>query len=238
MKNKLLIIVWPTALGKTDLGLILAKKFNVELIACDSRQIYRGLKIGTGKGDEKIRLYDVADPKKQYSVAEYVKDAHQAIEEVLDQGKLPIIVGGTGPYLRGLLGGIYTMSTPPDEKLRGELEKLYLEDLQDRVAAFSPTSFSGMNNSDRKNKRRLIRKIELLYMNPYIVNKQNKNSRPTTKYDILKVGLTAPRAVINSRIDQRVLLRLEQGMVNEAKSLYEEGLSFKRMKELGLEYGV
>lgn len=237
MKSKILVIVGPTALGKTELALAMAKKFNGELITCDSRQVYKGLNIGAGKGDEKVRLYDVADPKGQFSVARYVREAGKAIKEVLREENLPIIVGGTGLYLRGLLGDIETIKIPPDKGLRRRLEKLPVGELQRKVAELSPTAFSEMNDSDRKNKRRLVRKIELLSMNPYIYNRSNKKDK-VPKYEVLKIGLTTSRPVINSRIDQRLLLRLNQGMVDEARKLHREGLSFKRMKELGLEYGV
>lgn len=232
-----MVILGPTALGKTELALEVAGQFDGELIACDSRQVYRGLKLGVGKGEERVWMYDVVDPKKQYSVVEYVKDATKVVEDILGRGKLPIIVGGTGLYLRGLLGEIADVDVPPNEKLRRELEKLPINILQSRVATLSPIIYQGINRSDLKNKRRLIRKIEQLSMYPYM-DKFQRSKIKSRKWDVLKIGLIAPRPVLNARIDQRVLSRLDQGMVAEVVYLHKSGLSFNRMKELGLEYGI
>ncbi len=239
MKNsKVLVILGPTAIGKTKLGLSLAKRFSGELVACDSRQVYKGLRIGTGKGSEKVIMYDVADPKKQYSVAVYVKNATQAINGVLERGRLPIIVGGTGLYLRGLLGEIPDIHVPRSGKLRKSLSGLSVQELQRRVAVLSPTAFEGMNTSDRVNERRLIRKIEIVSMYPYTNNISKLPNSPPHPWDVLKIGLSAPRPLLNSRIDSRLASRVNQGLIKEAEELYKNGLSLERMKDLGLEYGV
>ncbi len=252
--NKLLVILGPTATGKTDLGLSLAKKLNGELIACDSRQVYKGLDIGTGKlpGEKvkvekgegywvldgvKIWLYDVVDPKKQYTVVEYIDDAKKAVENIIKRSKLPIIVGGTGLYLRGLLEGFSNLGKPVDLKLREELEKLSLQQLQGRISTLSPIQFEKLNNSEKNNKRRLIRQIELISMYPYIST--NTELLGLSKdFDILKIGLTAPRSDLNQRIDLRIISRINFGMIKEALDLKNRGVSTKRMKELGLEYGI
>lgn len=255
--NKVLVILGPTATGKTDVGLKLAQKLNGELISCDSRQVYNGLDIGTGKeaSDKsqessikkdkcfweidgvKIWMYDVCDPKKQFTVKDYVIHAEKIIEDIIERGKLPIIVGGTGFYLKALLEGIPNLEIPVNKKLRGELEKFSLEDLQEKLKKLSLEKWEQLNNSDKNNKRRLLRSIELLFMNPYINNNQVKITN-NQKYDALKIGLTAPREVLNKRIDLRVISRIDQGMIEEAKNLHQNGLSFARMKELGLEYGM
>jgi tRNA dimethylallyltransferase len=220
--RKVLAIVGPTA-----------------LIACDSRQVYKGLKIGAGKGEEKVWMYDVAAPKRQYSVASYVREATKIIDS-LREDKLPIIVGGTGLYLRGLLGEIDSLDIPPDPKQRQELEKQDVGELQGKVAALSPTYFQKMNSSDRNNKRRLVRAVELLKVNPYIGTKPQSSidKSRADRWEVLKIGLIAPLPVLDERINQRVLSRLALGMVDEARALHSKGLSFKRMKELGLEYGI
>lgn len=254
--NKLLVILGPTATGKTDLGLFLAKKFNGELVSCDSRQVYKGLDIGTGKlpnstyevkrtrprrsvweiDGVRVWMYDVVDPKVQYTVADYVKDAQEVISTITKRGKLPIIVGGTGLYLKALLDGLPNLAIPVDQSLRRELSKLTLTKLQKKLQLLSSTKWKRMNQSDRQNKRRLLRSIELILMNPYISTK--KRTGLANKFNILKIGLTAPRKVLYRNADLRILTRLDQGMIKEAKNLHQRGLPLTRMKELGLEYGV
>lgn len=235
--RKLLVILGPTATGKTDLGLILAKKFNGEIVSCDSRQVYRGLDIGTGKYPSqkskvksKIWMYDVADPRKQYSVFNYVKDANKVIDEIIKRKKLPIVVGGTGLYLKALLEGLTNLSIPVNKKLRNSLSKLSLKQLQNKLQKLLPKKWQDLNQSDRQNPRRLIRAIELVGLKPNFAKTQN--------FDALKIGLTAPRDVLYKRADRKVLARIKQGMIEETIKLHKKGLSFKRMRQLGLEYGV
>lgn len=254
--NKIIVILGPTATGKTDVALKLARKYNGELVAADSRQVYRGLDIGTGKmpsGSEKwkvrsgkgsweinrvkVWMYDVVNPDVQYSVADYVKDAEEVIEDIFKRGKVSIIVGGTGFYLKALLEGLSNLSVPVDKELREELEKLSLLELQEKLMSLSPIKWKNLNESDRKNPRRVLRSIELIKMNPYMgrISKYNKKIQ---RWDVLKIGLTAPREVLYKNVDQRVLSRFDQGMLKEAEDLHKNGLSTVRMKQLGLEYGV
>ncbi|RJP46667.1 MAG: tRNA (adenosine(37)-N6)-dimethylallyltransferase MiaA [Armatimonadetes bacterium] len=260
--KKLLVILGPTATGKTDLALRLASLAQgqdplfpqCELISCDSRQVYKGLDIGTGKlpggkaivkkGDGfweinsiKVWMYDVVDPKVRYTVKDYMEQAQKVITDIHRRGKLPIIVGGTGLYLKALLEGLPNLAVPIDLKLRGELEKLSLLQLQEKLRVLSPARWKNLNESDRKNPRRLLRSIELVHMYPYARISQISKLK-SRNYNILKVGLTAPRQVLKERIFSRLLTRLDQGMIKEAEILHKEGLSFERMKELGLEYGM
>lgn len=255
--KKILIILGPTATGKTDLALKLAKKFNGELVSADSRQVYRGLDIGTGKlplrqaqgkqvkkgkyywkiNEIKIWMYDVVSPKKQYNVAEYVKEVGKIVEQIISKGKLPIIVGGTGLYLKVLLEGLPNLKIPIDLNLRRKLSQLSLEKLQVKLQELASAKWDKLNNSDRNNKRRLLRSVEIAYMYPYI-NKSQISNIKYQKDNILKIGLTTPRSILNKLIDARVLFHLNQGMVEEAVELHHQGLSFKRMHELGLEYAV
>lgn len=247
-----MVILGPTATGKTDLGIFLAKKFNGEIVSCDSRQVYKGLDIGTGKlpgkdveyerGDGfwiidgiRVWMYDVADPKLQYTVANYVQDVGRAIDQILKLNKLPIIVGGTGLYLKALSEGMSNLSVPTDAKLREELSILTLKQLQEKLKAFSPGKWEKMNSSDRNNKRRLLRSVEIEYMYPYR-DTRKKFTGITDKFNILKIGLMASKENLNKRIDLRVLSRLNSGMINEARRLQEGGLILDRMRELGLEY--
>lgn len=263
--NKLLVILGSTATGKTDLGLYLAKKFNGELVSCDSRQVYTGLDIGTGKMPNlesrimnhesrikkqknyweidgiKIWMYDVVEPSIQYSVYDYIKDSEKVIEDIIKRGKLPIIVGGTGLYLKGLLEGFFNMSIPVDIKFREVLEKLDKQKLQKKLQGLSKEKWESLNYSDQNNPRRLVRAIELS------VSQGKGESLPAGKagvkgkvnnFIILKIGLTAPKEVLYERVDKSVIKRIGAGMVEEAKSLHQAGLSLDRMRKLGLEYGV
>lgn len=246
-KKPLLVILGPTATGKTDLALHLAKKFNGELISSDSRQVYKWLNLGTGKlpnGEVNVVkrngyweingitvwLYDVADPKKQYNVALFVQDANRAIEKIFKRGKLPIIVGGTGLYLKALLEGLSNLSMPIDKKLRKKLERLTKIELQEKLQEISLKRWEELNPSDRQNPRRLIRAIELSGIQKTKLIKPN--------YQTLKIGLTATREVLYEKVDKRVMSRINQGMLDEAKKLHKKGVSLNRMKQLGLEYGV
>ncbi len=254
--NKLFVILGPTSTGKTDMALNLAKKFNGELVSCDSRQVYKGLDIGTGKmparyvkvkKDErswemdgiKVWMYDVVSPKIQYTVADYVKDASGVIRDIQESGKLPIIVGGTGLYLKALLDGLPNLSVPIDQKLRKGLEHLNLNQLQKKLKEISSKRWGIMNNSDQQNPRRLIRAIELeLGKENREVERRLGTQGLTKEFNILKIGLTAKREILYRRSDERVLNRIKLGMIEEAERLKSDGLSFKRMKQLGLEYGV
>lgn len=259
-KSRVLVILGPTATGKTDLALNLAKKSNGEIISCDSRQVYQGLDIGTGKlpagkfriqnpefrirkqdrlwemDGVKIWMYDVVSPKKQYTVFNYVNGATKIIQDVTSRGKLPIIVGGTGLYLKALLYGLPNLGIPVDQKLRNNLGKLSLFQLQNKLQSLNLQRWKKMNDSDRNNPRRLIRAIELSLVAP-------EKQPQTTTYHLspityLKIGLTAKREALYKRVDERVVNRINQGMVDEAKILHETGLTFKRMYQLGLEYQV
>jgi tRNA dimethylallyltransferase len=253
MDKKILCVLGPTATGKTDLAINLAKKLDGELVACDSRQVYKGLDIGAGKSPSdkskikcqklknfwvvdgvKIWMYDVVSPTKRYDVAQYIKEASKVIEKIVDENKLPIIVGGTGMYLRYLIHGLSSIEA--NIELRAELEKMTLGEVQKKLIALSPTYFENLNESERKNKRRLIRKIEIL--SDHNGEKKKLTTPLLERFKILKIGLSAKRELLNKRINQRVVSRIDQGMIEEAEKLYKSGLSFKRMVELGLEYGV
>lgn len=248
--SKLLIITGPTATGKTDIALKLAKQLNGEIIACDSRQVYKGLDLGTGKlpGQEvkfsrhdkhwlidgvKVWGYDLVEPTIRLTVKDYLDFVNPIIAQLQDDHKLPIVVGGTGLYLQGIVEGFDNISDIQDPLLRTSLESLSLNDLQQRLQTVDNQVWQSLNQSDRQNPRRLIRKIELV-MYPSI----NTSDNHISTYDVLKIGLTAPREILNQRIDQRLDQRIEQGLIKEAERLHKQGLSLSRMKELGLEYGV
>lgn len=263
--KKVIVILGPTATGKTDIALELAKKFNGELISCDSRQVYKSLDIGTGKlptssvilsplteygvnsaknlikgegfwemDGVKVWMLDIADPKKRYTVFDYINDAEKVLEDIFKREKLPIIVGGTGFYLKALLEGLDNLIIPRDKKLRIRLEKLSISKLQEEFKKISGAKFEKLNNSDRNNPRRLIRAIELLSQKP---NKKNVDAK-SKDLDVLKIGLTTRREIIGKRIRDRILHRLDKGMIEEVTNLLKNGLSIVRLKELGLEYSI
>ncbi|MBI3103664.1 tRNA (adenosine(37)-N6)-dimethylallyltransferase MiaA [Candidatus Daviesbacteria bacterium] len=254
--NKVLVILGPTATGKTDLALQLARQFAGELVSVDSRQVYAGLDIGTGKISNfkfqisnfskhknywevdgvKIWMYDVADPNKQYTVYDYVKDADRVIGDIKERGKLPIVVGGTGLYLKALLEGLPNLAIPVDKKLRKQLNKLTVDQLQEKLKNLSFERWQKMNDSDRQNSRRLVRAIELSL--DHIDPRSRLPRHFVSCNDVLRIGLTAPRDILYERVDERVVSRINQGMIEEAKRLHESGLTYARMKQLGLEYGV
>ncbi len=219
--NKLLIICGPTATGKTTLAVKLAKEFNGEIISADSRQVYKGMDIITGKdrpAGVKIWLYDVVEPSQKFSVADYYQLAWKAIEDVWKGGKLPILVGGTGFYLQAVLKGIGTMGIGPDWDLRQKLTNYSINELTDYLNKISPGRWERMSESDRKNPRRLIRAIEVAK------NRQSLtlNHKPLN-FDSLVVGLTAPYEVLYERIDKRVKERMKMGAEREVKKLLNQG---------------
>lgn len=251
--NRLLVILGPTATGKTDLALSLAKKFKGEIVSCDSRQVYKGLDIGTGKlpardvaferherywmmDGIKVWMYDVVDPDMRYDVYKYHHDAIKAIREIWDKGLLPIAVGGTGLYLKAILSDFSDFSVKPDRELRTQLSGYSIEDLQSKLKSLSSELWNNLNNSEKHNKRRLTRKIEIL-MSKERINYISERSK-YGEMRVLKVGLTARKDVLRQRIDERVVKRVNLGMLEEARELYHKGLSLERMKELGLEYGM
>lgn len=203
--KKVLIICGPTGTGKTKLAIELAKAMGGELINADSRQIYKGLDALTGKDrSEEIRiwLYDVVSTDEASTVSHFVKLAHHAIFDIHKRGKLPIVVGGTGFYIRALTQPFETIAIPPNWPQRKHLETLSLDALQKLV---DPKRLARMNESDSKNPRRLMRAIEVAVSAQHIV-------QPIPSYDALWVGLTVSLAVLKERISERVSGRFEKAV--------------------------
>ncbi len=248
-KPKVIAIVGPTAAGKTSLSIALAKElkklgFKPEIISADSRQVYKGLDIGTGKVTKKEmagiphHLIDVISPKKQLTVDDFTKRAHKVIGKLSSQKgghpyePVPLIVGGTGMYVDSLLGRMVFPNVPPNETLRAELEEKATEELFTMLKKLDPER---AKNIDQKNKRRLVRAIEIAHAlgaSP----KGGPQLQGEGHYDVLWLGVKTSDDTLRKNIHMRLFARIRQGMVAEAKKLHAQGLSYARMRELGLEY--
>lgn len=237
--NQLLIICGPTATGKTSLALKLAKKLNGELISADSRQVYKGMNIGTGKdipkffkfqlsnlqflkkkipfygNGTKMWGYDLVNPSDDFSASHFTQIAWIIIKHLWKQNKLPIFVGGTGLYLSSLLKPPRSLHIPINKKLRKGLSSLDVSALQQELNRLNPKRFRQMNQSDKNNSRRLVRAIEIASLNQSSVIKHQIN--PTS--NVCWIGLTAPLTKLDKHIDERVLDRINLGMTKEVKAL-------------------
>jgi len=233
--KKIVVIVGPTASGKSGLAVMLAKKFGGEIVSADSRQVYKGLDIGTGKVTRKEmtgvphHLLSVASPKRVYTVTDFVADARTVIAGIVARGKLPIIAGGTAFYIDALLGDTSPAPVPPNKKLRRALEKETTHALVVRLKNLD-THFA--EKIDKKNRHRLIRAIEIADALGHVPPLEKNRF-----YDALKIGIRMPNDVLQEKIHTRLIARMKKGMVAEARQLHENGLSYARMKSLGLEYG-
>lgn len=233
--QKLVVILGTNASGKSDLGIRLAKQFGGEIISADSRQVYRGLDLGSGKvtpaqaAAVKHHLIDVADVSEYYSLAQYQRAAYGAIDSVAAAGKQPFLVGGTGLYLSAIVEGYQLVDVPPNDQLRADLESLPLPQLVERLEKSDPDAASRI---DRSNRRRLIRAIEIAAAG-FTHSAARKNS---PRYDCLQLGLTWPREILVERIEKRLRDRLAGGMIDEVAGLRSRGVSDLRLDKLGLEY--
>lgn len=235
--TKVLVIVGPTASGKSALGVELARVLGGEIISADSRQVYRELNIGTGKITKREmkgvphHLIDVASPKRVFSAGDYVKTARAAIDSISRRGKLPIVVGGTGFYIDSLLNRVSLPNVPPNPRLRAILNKKTAAELFRVLKKLDPKRAKMMDTpSERNNTVRLIRALEVAK------SKDSPRQNYGPQYDVLWLGVTIPDNQLRAKIDSRLKQRIRKGMVQEARNLKRKGVSLKRMRELGLEY--
>lgn len=219
MSKKILIISGPTATGKTDLAIKLAKKFNGELVSADSRQVYKGMDIGTGKDHPrgiKIHLVDVIKPNQSFSVAQYQKLVFEKIKEIQSNGKLPIMVGGTGLYINSIINSqTETFSIKPKPFLRLFLNHFSVSGLQKIYKLLDCKAFNNLNNSEKHNPHRLIRKIEINLFVPKKMVTENQ----VLFNDYLHISLTAPSDYLYQKIDTRVKTRFDAGLLDEIRGL-------------------
>ena len=217
--KKLLIICGPTATGKTKMAFALAKRLNGELISADSRHVYRELTILTGKDlpvdGTKIWATDVTSITESYSVSQYRIHARACIDAITSRSKLPILVGGTGLYIRSVIAAIDTASVPRSSDLRKELEAQSVSQLQRTLQALDQTKWEKMNASDRMNPRRLVRAIEVATWHA----KHGLSQDQTPQFDVLWIGLRASPEELRKNITRRVRGRFDQGVVDEVKRL-------------------
>ena len=234
---KILAIVGPTATGKSDWAVFLAKKFNGEVISADSRQVYKGMDLGSGKISKKEMqgvkhyLLDVASPKAaSYNVTKFKAAAEKAIAHILKNKKLPIICGGTGFWVDALCNNQAFSEVPPNKSLRLKLSKESTEKLFAMLSKLDPKR---AKNIDSKNKRRLIRALEIIQFSKGPAYSNFKNP---AKYKTLYIGLDMLDEELMQKISKRLDLRLKKGMIKEIQRLHKEGVSWKTLENFGLEY--
>lgn len=246
-KPKVIVICGPTASGKTSLSISLAKKINGEIVSCDSMQIYKEMDIGSAKPtveemqEIKHYLVDFVSPEKRYSVSEYKEDASKAIEEIINKGKTPIIVGGTGLYLNSLIYNIQYNEMEVDLNYRRELEKeaeeYGLEVLYNRAKEIDPEAMEKVSANDKK---RITRVLEIYNATGRNKTELEKKSRKEVPYNYLIFGINMERSILYDRINKRVDIMLEQGLIEEVKNLINkysnmptamQGLGYKEVKE-------
>ena len=239
MKPKIVVILGPTATGKSNLAVQVTKKINGEIISADSRQVYKGLDIGTGKITQKEmkgiphHLLDVASPKRKFTVVEYQKKAIYAIADIVKRGKIPIICGGTGFYIDAIVKGTIFPKVSPNLKLRKILKKKKIEELFKILIKLDKRRAKDIKDKNElNNKVRLIRAIEIAKA----LGKVPKITEELPPYKFIKIGLYLPPDILKKKIEKRVKKMFADGLLNEIKKLKKSGISEKRLKEFGFEY--
>jgi tRNA dimethylallyltransferase len=227
----LLVVLGPTASGKTMLAVRLAEVLGGEIISADSRQVYRGMDIGTGKdlgeyGDVPYHLIDVIDPGEEFSLFRFQRLFYQAFRDIHTRGKMPVVAGGTGLYLEAILQGYQLAEVPENPSLRAELEGKSLEELAGRLRGSSPRLH---NTTDLLDRNRLLRAIE-------IAEHGDAGNDPLPEISPVILGLRWERDLLRRRITQRLKDRLQQGMIEEVRELHRQGVPYERLELFGLEY--
>ncbi len=235
--NKVIVILGPTASGKSGTAIKLAKKFNGEIISADSRQIYRDMDIGSGKitkAEQKLAphyLLDIVSPRTDYSVAKFKKQAEKIIADILKRNKLPIICGGTGFWIQAIVDNINFPEVKPNWKLRKELSQKSTKEL---FARLKKMDSSRARNIDAKNKVRLIRALEICSTLGKVpdISQQKKNA----KYNFLQIGIRHSKETLHQRIELNVEKRMRVGMIAEVQKLHNSGITWQKLRSFGLSY--
>ena len=231
MQGKLIAVMGTNASGKSGLGIELAARYGGEVVSADSRQVFRGLDLGSGKiTPEEAKgvphhLIDVCEPGEFFSMADFQRMAYAAIDDILTRGKIPFLVGGTGLYVDAVIDGYELSEIEPDLELRAHLETFETPVLYAMLKEKLPDT-----QIDPKNRNRVMRALERLAADDY------HPGRRSPRYQVLKLGVTWPREILKQRIDERLERRLNQGMIDEVKGLMDAGVSTEFLTKLGLEY--
>ncbi len=237
MRNKVIIVTGPTATGKTSLGVQLAQYFNGEIISADSRQVYKGFDIGSGKdiseystinGNVPYHLIDIVEPTYSYNLMDFCRNANDTINKIYNNHKVPFIVGGTCLYLKALISGYTLPGPPPNEDLRQNLYKKTTSELEELCQKHGVDFYA--NKEEKNNKTRLIRAIEKG------INLEQSLDITHIDVDFLVLAPYYHRKVVHQRIEERLTIRFENGMIEEVEKLHEKGLSWERLEYFGLEY--
>ena len=230
---KLIVVLGTTACGKSGLGVALARKFDGEIVSADSRQVYKGLDLGTGKiTPEEMQgvphhMLDVVEPNQPYSVADFQAGAYAAIDGILARGKVPFLVGGTGLYVRAVTEGFTFTDARPDPALRAELEGKTTEELYALLREKTGVTLTG---GEENNRHRLMRSVEKALSGRW------ESPPPRPRYECLLLGVTYPRETVCRRIDERLQARIDAGMIEEVAGLRARGATDAFLEGLGLEY--
>ena len=231
MKPKLVVIEGTNASGKSGLGVALAANYGGEVVSADSRQVFRGLDLGSGKiTPEEMQgvrhhLIDIAEPNDFFSMHDFQRLAYEAVDDVRARGRTPFLVGGTGLYVASVTDGYVMSDTEPDLEYRAYLETMDTPKLYEMLRELRPEM-----EIDEKNRNRVMRQLEKIH------DGDDHSAPNAPRYDCLKLGVTWPRPVLRARIDERLDRRLEQGMIEEVQGLLDRGASVEFLKKLGLEY--
>ena len=228
---KLIVIEGTNASGKSGLGVDLARAFGGEIISADSRQVFKGYDLGSGKITPKEmqgvphHLIDICESNEFFSVHDFQRLAYRAIDDILARGRLPFIVGGTGLYVASVTEGYVMSDRAPDLNYRAELEKLSTPELYAQLMEQAPDA-----QVDARNRNRVMRMLEKIHDGDDFI----PHNQP--RYNCLKLGVSWPREILKARIDERLEKRMREGMVDEVRGLLANGASVEFMLKLGLEY--
>ncbi|MEH7525851.1 tRNA (adenosine(37)-N6)-dimethylallyltransferase MiaA [Bacillus sp. JJ1503] len=230
-KEKLVVLIGPTAVGKTKLSIELAKRFNGEIISGDSMQIYKGMDIGTAKikKDEMEgiphHLIDIKDPKEPFSVAEFQELVREKISEISLRGKLPMIVGGTGLYIQSVIYDYHFSDAPSDDDFRQMLEKKAEAEGNESVhLELSKVDPESAERIHPNNVRRVIRALEVYHCTGKTINELQENQKPELMYNTAIIGLTMDREILYQRINTRVDLMIKEGLLEEVERLFNQDI--------------
>ncbi|MGK2848774.1 MAG: tRNA (adenosine(37)-N6)-dimethylallyltransferase MiaA [Minisyncoccota bacterium] len=237
--RKVLVIIGPTASGKSALALVIAQRYDGEIISADSRQIYRGMDIGTGKvtpEEQSIvphHLLSIIEPYDSYNVTHFIQDAQRILQDIRSRDKVPILCGGTGFWIQALLEKHAFPSVPPNPKLRETLNQLSTSELFQRLSLLNAKRAQTI---DAHNKVRLIRALEIQDALGHIPPPLAHNNTSNINQSVLILALNPPQPILADRIAKRLTKRLDDGMLAEVAQLQTIGVTWERLEELGLEY--